>query len=52
MQTKRDSIDCSNADSPCSIHPSEVDPNVIIEDDGSFGESSEEIEVKKPTPKK
>jgi hypothetical protein len=52
MQTKRDSIDFSNADSPCSIHPSEVDPNVIIEDDGSFGESSEEIEFKKPTPKK
>jgi hypothetical protein len=52
MQTIRDSIGDPNADSACSIHPGGVDPNVIIADDESFGESSEEIEVKKPTPKK
>jgi hypothetical protein len=44
MQTIRDSVARPN-------HPDGVDPGVII-DDGSFGESSEEIEVKKPGPKK
>jgi hypothetical protein len=51
MRTIKDSVDRSNDGSHCPNHPDGVDPGVVIADE-TFGESSEESEVKKPDPKK